>query len=173
MERSTVEERVKQALECLFHNDAFLFENRASEWSIAHKFAEYLQREFPSYHVDREYNREGWEDRTKKLSNLPKCRDDEDEGSEDQERKILPDILIHERGYDDRNLLVIEMKLDGSGDTACDRAKLREFTSEDNKFKYDHGLFIDLPIGEEFRRREMTCEWFQNEGVEDCSFLQM
>ncbi|MBU3964892.1 hypothetical protein KKA96_00760 [Patescibacteria group bacterium] len=119
------------ALDQLFKNDAFLLKNKAHERSTAHKLAEYLQRFFPSYHVDCEYNLRGIN--TKIL--LRKCNGENKE-------KVFPDIVIHHRGCDD-NLLVIEIKPSKSSNVdKCDDAKLIEFTKQTGDYKYQLGLFI-------------------------------
>lgn len=52
-------ERTRIALGVLQKNDSFLLENEVNERTIAHKFAEYLQKQFPDWNVDCEYNRMG------------------------------------------------------------------------------------------------------------------
>ncbi len=87
-------QRVNVAIGVLFEQDSFLLENGANERSVSHKFAECLQKQFPDWNVDCEYNRKG--EKTKKM-----C--------DGKRRRIYPDIIIHKRGKE-KNLLVIEMK---------------------------------------------------------------
>ena len=51
-----IERSVKTALNKLFERDAELLQNDVNERSITHKFAEYLESEFPGWDVDWEYN---------------------------------------------------------------------------------------------------------------------
>lgn len=122
------------ALDQLFKNDAFLLENGAHERSIAHKLAEYLQQQFPDWHVDCEYNRHGLY--PKRIPGIENCEADR---SSDL---VLPDIIIHHRNTDD-NLLVIEIKPRKTKIVdECDDAKLSAFTDQGGDYKYRLGLFI-------------------------------
>lgn len=47
--------KVNNAIEKLYFKDNFLLKNDVSERAIAHKFATYLQEEFPHLNVDCEY----------------------------------------------------------------------------------------------------------------------
>ena len=127
-----VKERVTRTLGLLRARDRYLLENGANERSITHKLAEYLQQEFPDYNVDCEYNLHG---------PLPKRLLRECEGR--AQDLVYPDIVIHLRGIDDRNLLVIEAKPRKRFDVPkCDRIKLEEFTKQDGDYHYEFGLFI-------------------------------
>ncbi len=72
------------------------------EWSMVFRFGCYLQSkltkfpEYRSYFLDSEYNRHGYD-----FKRLP--------GSE---KKVRPDLCLHERRNDTHNLLVIEFKKD-------------------------------------------------------------
>lgn len=144
MEQAELLSRVKSSVEKLITNDPHLLRCNVSERSICHQLAVYLAAEFGSYSVDCEYNRH--EDVSKKLnfklddSQTP--RDPEDHGV-----CVSPDIVIHERGTDARNLLVIELKKDNNplrkGD--YDLKKIRAYVDE---IGYDFGLFIELGTGE-------------------------
>ena len=125
-----IKQKVKVALGALFKTDSFLLENDVNERSISHKLAEYLQKQFPDWNVDCEYDKKG--DATKKLSGIEKCR-------ESSSTIVYPDIIIHERSKKN-NLLVIEIKTKNQ-DPICDIEKLRLFTSN-REYKYNFGLFI-------------------------------
>ena len=56
---------------------------------------------------------------------------------------VYPDIVIHLRGNDGRNLLVIEAKPRKRPEVPrCDQIKLEEFTKQDGELHYEFGLFI-------------------------------
>ena len=57
-----VRSNIEKALQLLYENDLFLITNGAEESSITHKLAEYIQRPFPEWHVDCEYNQRGKND---------------------------------------------------------------------------------------------------------------
>ena len=85
-------------------NDAYLIEANANERTMTHKYAEYLQQEFPSWHVDCEYNR-AKDDSGK---DIPKTIYGLSEQTECKHR-VYPDIIVHHRGTSD-NFIVIEAK---------------------------------------------------------------
>ena len=129
--KSEIINRLSHSIRTLFKQDAFLLENNANERSISHKLAEYLQQQFPDYNVDCEYNRHGSE--IKELDNR-KCK---------RTDRVLPDILVHLRGHDENNLIVIEVKTRDNNED-CDIEKLKLFTkqSDKNKYMYEYGFFI-------------------------------
>ena len=116
---------VQTAIESLSANDKHLLEADASERSLSHMLAVYLVSSFPDFHVDCEYNRDGFN--VKKLMLSERCvKDDELEAV-----TVFPDIIIHKRGSQDQNLLVLEMKKASSSvDHAYDIAKLSAFKTE-------------------------------------------
>ena len=146
-EEAKIKEKVKVAVGILFKNDAFLLENDVHERAITHKLAEYLQPQFPDWHVDCEYNRDHME--SKSLDTISEC---------DEERKrtefVVPDIIVHQRNREN-NLLVIEIKT-GDGKIDCDIKKLELFTS-DPKFMYKLGLFIKFN-----KTSNPEYKWFKN-----------
>jgi len=142
---SEIKTKVKDAVDILLDKDAFLLEHGVHERSVTHKLAEYLQQMFPDYHVDCEYNKHGI---TTKL--LPR------ECEEASERKVFPDIVVHIRGDDSKNLLVIEAKPTPQIDKS-DKCKLKLFTATNGKYAYKYGLFIG------FDKTNMPkMEWFDN-----------
>ena len=76
MSLEDVKKRVIAAICALYRHDRELLDVDANERSITHKLAEHLQREFPEWHVDCEYNRVGRE--TKRLAvNVGKPKPDD------------------------------------------------------------------------------------------------
>ena len=129
MDRSDVEERVIRAVNMLFARDADLLRREASEWSVTHRLAVYIEDEFPGWNVDCEFNRQG--------PGADKKRRDTGDG-------VRPDIIVHHRGHSEptHNLLVIEVKALAS---EVDCAKVREYTAAPNGFRvfqYQFGLSL-------------------------------
>jgi hypothetical protein len=120
---NNIKARIISALVDLYRYDYELFDSQANERSITHKLAEYLQRNFPSWHVDCEYNRR--ENQTKKIGR----------------KRVFPDIIVHKRRTGD-NLLVIEVKK-GESNYEVDVKKIRKFLSSPQYF-YRYGLFLSL-----------------------------
>lgn len=92
---------------------------------MSHRIAIYLEQEMPGYNVDCEYNHDGFD--VKRLQ-LEQCLTSADN---DEAVTVFPDIIVHRRGNNDHNLLVVEMKKAAAGtDLAYDRQKLRAFRCE-------------------------------------------
>ena len=53
-----VERAINSALESLIKYDYYLLQFDVNERSISHKFANYLEPYFPTWHIDCEYNRD-------------------------------------------------------------------------------------------------------------------
>lgn len=125
------------ALRALIEHDAYLLECNANERSIAHRFAMYLQTQFPDWHVDCEYNRDGVD--PKRIGHLGLDPDAEDtEG-----QTVFPDIIVHRRGTDE-NHLVIEIKKTSSAiDRNIDRQKLQGYMRD---LTYRFALFIEFKV---------------------------
>jgi hypothetical protein len=127
---------LEKALNCLLVNDEFLLINDLNERTITHKLAEYLQKEFPGWNVDSEYNRKMGQ--VKRISYKNVQSDDSDA------KTVYPDIIIHRRNTED-NLLIIEIKKNASiNGMKKDEIKIKEFMREHN---YNYGIFIDFKTG--------------------------
>lgn len=125
-----VKRYLKQAIDRVKKADRHLFDVNASERCIAARLAMYLQEYFVEYDVDVEYNRDG--DNSKELQGVAQCHP----RKRDQRTPsglVLPDVIVHRRGDNNSNLLVIEMKKasDPRG-IDCDRQRLRAFRDQLN-----------------------------------------
>ena len=132
-----IKSKVLTAIETLQKKDVYLLDVNVNERSVCHKFAEYLQIEFgPSWNVDCEFNRNGLDIKKMEfLSNLIGTSS----ANDTEAKTIYPDIIVHKRGDEKMNLLVIEAKKK-NGDEKNDVEKLKMFT-QDEEFKYEWGLF--------------------------------
>jgi hypothetical protein len=160
---------LEKALSKLYENDSFLLENNCHERSITHKLAEYLQQYLPNYHVDCEYNFDIDNDNKRKkwISNIviekiileientkiklnsenPNLSDE----IEKLEKSFYPDIIVHMRGSNDFNRLVIEAKK-GKANCDLDIEKLKALTKRDgeNHYRYQLGAQISFNIESDF-----------------------
>lgn len=127
--------RVIAAICRLYRHDRDLLDVGVNERAITHKLAEYLQDEFPNWHVDCEYNRRGTE--VKRLNQFTNLEDTE-------ARTVFPDIIVHRRRIK-HNLLVIEVKKTGGPEDIYDIEKLRTFT-ENEDYRYRLGLFLRIGL---------------------------
>jgi len=133
-------EKVRTALINLFKDDYQLLHINASERSISHKLAEHLQKEFVEHKVDCEYNRHGEEPKRMNFVDVGEIAQDDREG-----KTVYPDIIVHRRGNDDDNLLVIEIKKSNSrSGKEQDLSKLTKFTGK--QFSYKIGLFLSFDV---------------------------
>ena len=156
---------IQRAFKKLLENDSFLLENDLHERAISHWFAVYLNDEIQDsfrkekYNVDCEYNRDitRSDGRVKKafllrdeinaeFKNSYECQPLEYFG----ERSVYPDIIVHKRGSNADNLLVIEIKKSNSRfDNNFDIHKLEAYTRSEFKkdiLKYKYGVFLVINV---------------------------
>ena len=124
-------EKVVRALHVLFIKDEYLFDNGVHEITISHKLAEYLQYQFPDMNVDCEYNRQ-----------VPPDNGDNIKRRSDTGKKVRPDIIVHKRGSNENNCLVIEIKIERD-QTRGDKEKLKDYTNP-KSLEYEFGLFLEI-----------------------------
>lgn len=135
------------ALTILFQADGDLLIRDAAERTIAQRLARYLEDEFPGFHVNVEYNRHGFD---KKRLDLP----DDCGGAK---RRVYPDVVVHRRGHDKANLLVVELKKSTNPESRdCDRAKL---TAMKAQLHYAFAVFVEIPAGPGAHKRKPVQEW--------------
>lgn len=135
---------VNQALDMVYYKDYHLISNRAvnnvgrdehhhvGERSIVFRFAHYFQNilddagGFEEYDLDCEYNRNGTA--VKSLPSFP--------------NGTYPDVILHQRGSNDGNLLVIEFKTYWNKNQQADTRKVMEFTRQSGKYAFLMGMTI-------------------------------
>jgi hypothetical protein len=132
-------DKISQAFRRLLSKDAPLFIADVNERSMTHRFAMYLQDEFPEYDVDCEYNRNGLA--PKRLENFKESIDSDDSNGV----TVYPDIIVHHRRLND-NYIVIEAKKTSStrGD---DLEKLKAYKTE---LSYKYAYFVRFPVAATF-----------------------
>lgn len=170
MEINKIKARVDSALAMLEEKDRFLLDHDVSERSITHKLATYLSELFSGYDVDCEYNSNVQSDSGKKYIYLIKEKADKlgllrdsDGDSEEVLRNVYPDIIVHQRGVNDDNLLIVEVKKTSSQiNSEYDHEKLARYTSSDygNELNYRYGAFIELGVKQ--KRGVNVVSWFYN-----------
>jgi len=136
MERDEVRKRLQTALEKLVRDDAYLLANNLGERCIAARLAMYLQREFPEHAVDAEYNRAG--DIPKRLGLPQDCANYRNEHGESL---VVPDVIVHRRGPEGPNILVLEVKKTSNpAPRDCDRARIHAFRAQ---YGYEFAALIE------------------------------
>ena len=134
---------LEDSLKQLVAQDIYLLERNLHERTITHKLAEILQPLFPEWNVDCEYNRDGHDSKRVKIDSDPIPDAQLDAGS-----NVFPDIIIHHRGNNEYNLLIIEAKkrhnFNGCIDD-YDRKKIEAFKAD---LHYRCGAAITFFVGE-------------------------
>src|SRR3972149_9080445 len=125
MTRDQINHALSSAIRSLIERDFHLLSVDVSERCLTHRLALYLTQGLSDYDVDCEYNRDGFDVKRLALSERP-ARDDDVEAV-----TVFPDIVVHRRGNNEHNLLVIEMKKYGARTAPdYDIQKLKAFRSE-------------------------------------------
>lgn len=168
MEMLSDKKRIKQALQCMYYelykNEGNIIANNIGERAITHKMAEYLQKYFPDYNVDCEYNR-NYEMGANVAKKIKCLKDDYIKLEEERLKEIkelkkdeiyespiccYPDIIVHKRMNNNDNLLVIEVKKDNNNsqgnDKDFDYKKLRALTHKDGGYEFKYGVHIVIGI---------------------------
>lgn len=141
-EKQELEEIINKALEELYEKDKYLIqtepdikdekEYHVSERGIVFRFGIYLNNimsqieHLKGYHIDTEFNRN---------INLKKTIPSRPDG-------VYPDLIIHKRGTNKNNLIVIEIKTWWNKNISEDKIKIKEFMDINGAYKYKFGLSI-------------------------------
>lgn len=153
MEREDVEARLDRALRTLRGADLYLLQNDLSERCIASRLAMYLQREFPEHHVDVEYNRAG--EIKKRVPLSPDCAR---RRNRDGEALAVPDVIVHQRGEDGPNVLVLELKKTSNpAGWNCDRERVSAFREH---LGYEFGALIECETRANHDVGVTIAEWY-------------
>jgi len=157
MNENELKKKIEYAVNIFLHKEKFLLENDVNERSITHKLAIYIENEFKDYDVDCEYNRMTDEtgncDPKRVKTTIEKYIDErvkpEDIKPDDSKATtVYPDIIVHKRGNNNANLLVIEVKKSSNKknnkkNNEKDIEKIKAYCRE---LEYENGLFLILPV---------------------------
>ena len=106
---------IEQSLDCLYANDKDLLERKVAERDITHRFA-----------VDCEYNRDGYG--IKQVNG----------------NYVYPDFILHKRGCNDNNILIIEFKTWWNSENNADIDKIKWMMNPQLRYGYKFGCSIVL-----------------------------
>jgi hypothetical protein len=130
---------ISKSIRRLYIDDIDLIERKGMEQSIAFRFTLYLNEALQTVKwvndlqldIDIEYNKNGLA--PKRTPRRPKG--------------TRPDVIIHKRGNNESNLLIIEIKGWWNQESReIDIIKLEDFTHQDGEYKYGLGVFLELNI---------------------------
>lgn len=138
MDRNQLDEIIGLCLEELYDQDGQILAQDIGERTICGRLAMLMVPKFPVYSVDIEYNRMG-------PGLEPKDIQMPDEAGELTTNRVFPDIIVHERGNNLRNLLVVEVKK--STNAVGDEHDLAKLQALCGQLRYQNGLFLRLSTG--------------------------
>jgi hypothetical protein len=103
-----------------------------------HTIAVYLEHEFPDWHTDCEFNRQGQNRVPKSVGQILPHLKESKKGS--GLARVYPDIIVHRRRKG-QNLLAVEVKPSGSKGLKRDTTKLRKYLVEPD-LKYTFAALV-------------------------------
>ena len=132
---------VNLALDDLYKNEQYLLNVKANERNIVSHFSRYFinrlenNDNFNKYDVDCEYNRDVFNEKKYKEIIYDK-----------KKHRIIPDMIVHQRGSNSNNILAIEFKtyFNSNKNGENDKLKLQALTDNDSFYRYRMGLHIKL-----------------------------
>src|SRR5246127_3973193 len=125
------------ALQEFYAQEAFLLERDLGERTLTHRLAVHLEKHYPGWQVDCDYNRLG--ERTLRLPHGTIVSTDDTLG-----KSIFPDIVVHQRAIPN-NLLAIEVrKASNHQPIEHDQQKLKAMTDPHVWFAYWIGVLLAL-----------------------------
>jgi hypothetical protein len=125
------------ALQEFYVEEAFLLEKDLGERALTHRLAVHLEKHYPGWQVDCEYNRLG--ERTLRLPHGTIVSTDDALG-----KSIFPDIVVHQREIPN-NLLAVEVrKASNHQPIEHDQQKLKAMTDPHVWFAYWIGVLVML-----------------------------
>jgi hypothetical protein len=149
-----VRSKITRAFLRLLKKDAHLLVVEANERSITHRFAVYIEDEFPDFDVDCEFNRKGND--PKRLKHFRR----KITSANTKGVSVFPDVIVHLRGTR-VNHLVIEAKTKSNAEDCsetqsckCDLCKLRSYKVE---LGYTHAFYIVFPVGRGLKEFKESC----------------
>jgi hypothetical protein len=129
--------KVVGAIREFYTRETHLLKKDLGERTLTHRLAVQVEKQFPGWEVDCDYNRLG--ERTLRLPRGSIVSTDDEIG-----KSIFPDIVVHQREIPN-NLLAIEVrKASNHQPPEHDQHKLRGLTDPHLWFAYRIGVFLTL-----------------------------
>jgi hypothetical protein len=129
--------KVVAALGEFYARETYLFEKDLGERTLTHRLAVQIEKQFPGWEVDCDYDRLG--ERTLRLPHGTIVSTDDHFG-----KSVYPDIVVHQRRIPN-NLLAIEIrKAANRQPPEHDQQKLRALTDPHLWFAYRIGVYLTL-----------------------------
>jgi len=130
LSEENIKSSVSRACREVEKNDLNLWDYQLGERAFAHRLAVYLEKYFPEYNVDCEYNKQGMSGDNKNLDNTS--------------NGISADIIVHLRGTNDNNIAHIELKRsqDSRGPSAVQADIQRLSVMKESPKQYKGACFV-------------------------------
>jgi hypothetical protein len=130
-------DKIISAIREFYAREGYLFEKDLGERTLTHRLAVYIERQFPGWEVDCDYDRLG--ERTLRMPKATIVSTDDHLG-----KSIYPDIVVHRRAVPD-NLLALEVrKATNHQPPEYDQHKLCALTDPYLWFAYQIGVCLTL-----------------------------
>jgi hypothetical protein len=130
-------DKLVSALREFYAHESFLFEKDLGERTLTHRLAVSVERHFPGWEVDCDYDRLG--ERTLRMPKASIVSTDDHLG-----KSVYPDIVVHRRAVPD-NLLAVEVrKASNHQPPEHDQHKLSALTDPYLWFAYRIGVGLTL-----------------------------
>lgn len=147
-----LESEMRSCVYQLYDQDYQILAQDSGERAICGRLAMLMAASFPQHHVDIEYNR-------KDFGLEPKDIEMPDENGILTTNRVFPDIIVHERGHNLRNLLVVEVKKSTNAVAdEHDHAKLKALCWQ---LRYRNGFFLSLSTGPQADLGVVQYDWFE------------
>lgn len=155
MDKDEIFESIINSINIFIEKEKFLLVHNLNERTITHKFANYIEKIFPNYDVDCEYNR-FWNSNNNK-EYISKHLDfhiygEDLENTETEKINVYPDIIIHKRWNKD-NLIIIELKKKEYAETNMknrkmtywefDKVKIKKYMEQET-LSYNYWIYIEF-----------------------------
>jgi len=148
MDKTEMEAILHKALRALYDENSEIINFDIGERTLCSQLACILQRYFRQHSVHVEYNRHGVD---------PKDIELPDSNGELTTRHVYPDVIVHQPGHDDENLLVIEAKK--TSNTESDRYDLIKLEKIRDQLGYRFAVFIRLSVGQDAKVDGVQFRW--------------
>jgi hypothetical protein len=148
MNQKDIEHILTEALETLYAENLEIVGLDVAERTICAQLSGILQRFFDLHEVHIEYNRHGIR---------PKAIELPDAQGILTMNLVSPDIIIHQPGHDEENILAIEVKK--TTNAAPDHADIAKLAQIKQQIGYRFAVFLRLPAGPAADPRDIRIVW--------------
>lgn len=159
-------ELINLSVSSFIQNERALLERNLNEQLLSSRLAHYLSLNFNRHNVDAEYNGDIDKPNDRKALDIA-SHEIEHIGKKvnaNDSYRITPDIIIHIRGTNEDNLVVIEVKKDVSSELnkKFDLIKLKHLTTNYLGNHYNYKLGVAIVFGTSKNAGTMEAKYFVN-----------